>query len=201
RAGWPLCSPFPPAGVGFAFRKTAGEPCGRFDREDWRTHLSNSLEDANTGMLSEIGFVGLIMFSVFEKLSGLGEITRENAGAAYDDVQWYGPWVYSLLMLVTCVFGLFIYIRIRVAIGQFSLQLDPTDRPFRPLRLTDSLLGYLLLAFLSVGALHLFLTVLLRGQERSLPLLLGIDAAAFALAVLAEQYTLVVAGRRYQQAV
>jgi hypothetical protein len=187
--------------VTFAFRKIAVEPCGSFDREDWRAHLSNSLEDANTGMLSEIGFVGLIMFSVFEKLSGLGEITRENAGAAYDDVQWYGPWVYSLLMLVTCVFGLFIYLRIRVAIGQFSLQLDPTDRPFRPLRLTDSLLGYLLLAFLSVVALHLFLTVLLRGQERSLPLLLGIDAAAFALAVLAEQYTLVVAGRRYQQAV
>ena len=187
--------------VTFALRKIATEPCGPFDREDWRTHLSNSLEDANTGMLSEIGFVGLIMFSVFEKLSGLGEITRANAGPAYDDVQQYGPWVYSLLMLVTCVFGLFIYLRIRVAIGQFSLQLDPTDRPFRPLRLTDSLLGYLLLAFLGVVALHLFLTVLLRGQERSLPMLLGIDAAAFALAVLAEQYTLVVAGRRYQQAV
>ena len=44
-------------------------------------------------------------------------------------------------MLVACAVGLITYLRIRVAIGQFSLDLDLTDRPFRPLTLTDSLLG------------------------------------------------------------
>jgi hypothetical protein len=184
----------------FAFRKIAAEPCGPFDREDWKTHVSTSLEDANAGMLAEIGFVGLIMFSVVEKLTGLGEITEATAGAAYTSVRRDGPWVYSTLMLVTCVFGLFTYLRVRVAVGQFSLQLDPTDRPFRPLRLTDSLLGYLLLAFLFVVSLHLFLTVVLPPGEHRLPLLFAIDAVAFALAVLAEQGTLVVAGRRYHAA-
>jgi hypothetical protein len=140
------------------------------------------------------------MFSGLEKLSSLGDIKRENAGPAYDDIQAYGPLIYTALMLVPCVFGLFIYLRVRVAVGVFSLQLDPTDRPFRPLRLTDSLLGYLLLAFLFSVALHLLLTVTVPELNRNLPVLLGIDAAAFLVAVVAEQLTLVVAGRRYQGA-
>jgi hypothetical protein len=183
--------------VAFAFAKVAAEPCGPFDREDWKVHVSTSLEDANTGLMHEIGFVGLIMFSVIEKLSGLGEITRENAGPAYDDIQHSGPWVYSILMLVTCVFGLFTYVRVRIAVGQFSLQLDPTDRPFRPLRLTDSLLGYLLLAFLFAVSLHLVLTLLMPEGTRSLGLLFAVDVLAFGLAVAAEQCTLAAVGRRY----
>jgi hypothetical protein len=181
----------------FAFAKIAQEKCAPFDRKDWQTHVSTSLEDANTGLLSDIGFVGLIMFSVFEKLTGLGEIKPENAGAAYDDIRLYGPWVYSVLMLVTCVFSLFVYVRVRIAIGSFSLQLDPSDRPFRPLRLTDSLLGYLLLAFLFAVSLH-FVLILLVPRELPHALLFGIDAAAFALAIALEQIALLLAGRRYQ---
>jgi hypothetical protein len=186
--------------VDFAMQKIASEPCAPFERKEWLTHVSTSMEDANAGLLADVGFVGLIMFSVFEKLTGLTEITRENAGSAYQDVQTYGPWVYCVLMLVTCLFGMFVYLRVRVAIGGFSLQLDPTDQPFRPLRLTDSLLGYMLLAFLFVVALHLVLTLALPEMKRSLVALLAVDVVAFALAVAAEQWTIVVAGRRYRQA-
>jgi hypothetical protein len=185
--------------VRFALSKIATDTCGPVERKDWREHLSSSLEGANTGMLADIGFVGLIMFSMFEKLSGLGEIRKEPAGPAYGHVLAYGPWIFTTLMVVTCLFGLLTYLRVRLAIGQFSLQLDPTDRPFRPLRLTDSLLGYLLLAFLFTVSLHLLLLLGLPDLDSNRPLLLGIDAAALLLAVAAEQLTLVVAGRRYHQ--
>jgi hypothetical protein len=181
--------------VAFAFRKIDTEPCGPCNREEWRNHISTSLEDANSGMLADIGFVGLIMFSVFEKLSGLGEVKEENAGEAYKVLQTYGPWIYTGLMVMTCVFGLFMYLRVRLAIGSFSLQLDPTDRPFRPLRLTDSLLGYLLLAFLFTVSVHLLLILSFPDLEKSRVVLL-VDAVALALAVAAEQITITIADRR-----
>jgi hypothetical protein len=180
--------------VRFARGKIADDTCAPFDRKEWQTHLSTTLEDANISLLTEIGFVGLIMFSMFEKFSSLKDITRESAGPAYEDLQRYAPWVYSALMLLTCVFGLLVYLRVRVAIGSFSLDLDPTDRPFRPLRLTDSLLGYILLAFLFAVALHMVLLVPLKENK---PLLFGLCGAAFVLAIVVEQMTLVIAGRRY----
>src|SRR5438874_2327441 len=39
----------------FAFFKIANDGCAPFDREAWREHVSLSLEDANTGLLSDIG--------------------------------------------------------------------------------------------------------------------------------------------------
>jgi hypothetical protein len=85
-------------------------------------------------------------------------------------------------------------------VGRFSLDLDPTDRPYRPLRLTDSLLGYLLLAFLFAVSLHLFLDVVVPGLRAREGLLLGLDAAAVAVAVMAEQVALVIAGRNARSA-
>jgi hypothetical protein len=182
--------------VAFAFRKIETDTCGPFDQPAWREHVSTSLEDANTSMLADLGFVGLMVFSVFEKLSGLNEIKLEHSDLASADVQRYGPLVFASLLLVTCVIGLFVHLRVRVAIGMFSIQLDPTDRPFRPLRLTDSLLGYLLLAFLFAVSVHVLLLVLLPELETAMPVLLGMDAGALILAVLIEQATLVIAGRR-----
>jgi hypothetical protein len=180
----------------FAFRKIGAETCGPVEQAAWREHISTSLEDANTSLLSEIGFVGLVMFSAFEKLSGLGEIRKEHAGAAYDDIQLIVPWVYTLLMVVTCLVELIVYIRVRVAIGTFSLQLDPTDRPFRPLRLTDSLLGYLLLAFLFTVSFHMLLLLAFPRLGEEPGLLFGLDGTALLIAIVAEQATLVVMGRR-----
>jgi hypothetical protein len=186
--------------VTFAFQKIATDTCGPVEHKDWQAHISNSLEDANSGMLGDIGFVGLIMFSMFEKLSGLGEIKAGVAGDAYDTVQAYGPAICTGVMLVTCLFGLVTNLRLRLAIGSFSLQLDPSDQPFRPLRLTDSLLGYLLLVFLFAVSLHLVLTLAFPDLEESWGLLLAIDVIAMLLAVTAEQVTLVLAGRRIQRA-
>jgi hypothetical protein len=185
--------------VTFAFQKIASEPCGPVEREAWQEHVSASLEDANNGMLAEIGFVGLIMFSMFEKISSLGGISKKSAGPAYEDIQHYGPWIATSLMLTTCVFGMVVYLRVRVAVGSFSLQLDPSDRPFRPLRLTDSLLGFLLLVFLFTVSLHMLLLLLLPGWDQNKAIILGMDATAFILAVLAEQLTLAYAARHYQK--
>jgi hypothetical protein len=175
----------------YALSRAASDSCRPFNREQWEEHVADSLRDANHDMITVLALVGLIVFSAFEGLSGLGKATTD-LDLASKDVQAYGPVAYGLLMTVTCLMGLVTYIRLRVAVGTRSLQIDPNDRPFRPLRLTDSLLGYMLLAFLFVVSLHFLVYPLL--EERAV---LALDVAAFAAAILAEQMTLVVAGRVY----
>ena len=177
----------------YALGRIGHDPCGPFGREQWEEHMSDTLRDSNHDMITILALVGLIVFSAFEGLTGLGKAT-DKTELAPEDVQDYGPLAYGLLMTVTCFFGLVTYIRLRVAVGARSLQIDPNDRPFRPLRLTDSLLGYMLLAFLFVVSLHFLLYRYL--EER---LLLIVGAAALAAALLAEQVTLVIAGRAYQK--
>jgi hypothetical protein len=177
----------------FALERAGRDSCRPFEREQWEEHVSDSLRDANHDMITVLALVGLIVFSAFEGLSGLGKATGDT-DLPSADVQKYGPLAYGLLMAVTCFVGLVTYVRLRVAVGVRSLQVDPTDRPFRPLRLTDSLLGYLLLAFLFVVSLHFLLYPYL--GER--PLLI-VNAGAFVVAVLAEQTTLVIAGRAYHK--
>jgi len=179
----------------FARAKMAAEPCAPFTREDWEAHISASLDDANHGLIADLGFTGLIIFSVFEVMTGLGQVRSDRLDLQADHVRLYGPQAYTLLMLVTCVLGLVTYLRVRVAIGRFSLDLDPTDRPFRPLTPTDSLLGYLLLAFFLAVAVHLCLIQIAPGLPSRT--VLAADAASLAVALLAEQVTLVVAGRAY----
>jgi hypothetical protein len=98
-------------------------------------------------------------------------------------------------MTVTCLVGLATYLRLRLAVGQLSLQIDPSDRPFRPFRLTDSLLGYLLLAFLFAVSVYVLISLVgpdVIGEEAAVAL----SAVAFVLAVAVEQTVLVVAGKR-----
>jgi hypothetical protein len=179
----------------YALARIKSDPCGPFERERWEEHVADSLCDANHDMITILALVGLIVFSAFEGLTGLGRATGPTDLSSRNvDVQQYGPLAYGLLMTVTCFMGLVTYVRLRVAVGARSLQLDPNDRPFRPLRLTDSLLGYLLLAFLFVVSLHFLLYPYL--AERPL---LAVDAATFAVALLAEQTSLVIAGRAYQK--
>ncbi len=184
----------------YALGRVERDPCAPFSREAWEGHVADTLRDANHDMITVLALIGLIVFSAFEGLSGLGKATARTELPS-QDVQAYGPIAYGLLMTVTCFAGLVTYIRLRVAVGARSLQIDPNDRPFRPLRLTDSLLGYMLLAFLLVVSLHFLLLALharLRpGQEE--PRLLVVDAAVFAAALLAEQTTLVIAGRAYRK--
>jgi hypothetical protein len=178
----------------FALTKSSTDTCGSFDRPSWEAHQAESLRDANHDMISILALVGLIVFSAFEGMSGLGKVTART-DLPYEHVQSYGPLAYGLLMVVTCFFGLVTYIRLRIAIGARSLDIDPTDRPFRPFKLTDSLLGYMLLAFLFAVALHFLLYPYVR-TERDLLLL---DAAAFGVAILAEQVVVLVAGLVYRK--
>jgi hypothetical protein len=179
----------------FALHKAGSDACGTFERNEWEHHLSSSLQQANQGLIGEIAFAGLMVFSGFGALSSLGKV-QASAEFTTEDIAAHGPLVYALLMVVTCLFELVIYCRIRVAIGTFCLQLDPTDRPFRPLRLTDSFLGYALLAFLFAVSVHVLLAVAVPALQDRWPLLLAIDAAAFAAALALEQLTLVAAGRK-----
>jgi hypothetical protein len=183
--------------VRFALAKAASEGCSPFDREQWEAHTAGSLEDSNHDMITVLALVGLMVFSAVEGMSGLGKVIGTNdVDLPSTQVQEHGPAAYGLLMMVTCFFGLVTYLRLRIAVGNRSLELDATDRPFRPLRLTDSLLGYLLLAFLFTVSLHFFLAGEFFREEAHWPLLLVIDGAAFLLTVVAEQLTLVLAGMR-----
>jgi hypothetical protein len=179
--------------VAFALEKAAKEPCGAFDRNDWLEHMAESMEVANKSMITDIAFVGLMIFAGIEGMSGLGGIKAGAFDLIADEVKVHGPTAYGALMVVVGLFGLLINLRVRLAIGSFSLALDPTDRPLRPLRLTDSLLGYLLLAFLFTVAVHLLLFQFIATTPFAL---IGTDAGVFVLCVLAEQLTLVVAAKR-----
>ena len=182
----------------YALRKVREEACGDFDREAWEAHVSGSLEDANLGLNADVAFVGLIVFSVFETLSGLGQMKVGPIDIAPDLILLYGPKAYVGLMMVTCLMGMVGYLRVRVAIGKFSLMLDPTDHPFQPLRLTDSLLGYLTVAFLFTVSLHLLLGLFIPSLDKDNPTLLVIDAATLLTCLLVEQTTLVIAGRAHR---
>jgi MFS family permease len=175
----------------YALARIRSDPCAPFERDRWEEHVAESLRDANHDMITILALVGLIVFSAFEGLTGLGRATGQT-DLPSREVQDYGPLAYGLLMTVTCFMGLVTYVRLRVAVGTRSLQLDPNDRPFRPLRLTDSLLGYMLLAFLFVVSVHFLLYPYLAWGA-----LLAVDAVTFAVALLAEQATLVIAGRAY----
>ncbi len=174
----------------FALAKIERDACAPFSRDEWEAHAGGSLEDVNQDMIGVIAFVGLIMFSMFECLSGLGA-KGASTDLAEGDVQRWGPLLFTLLMLVTCVLGLVTYLRLRVALGNFALQLDPGDRPFRAFRLTDSLLGYMLLCFLFAISLHVLLFPYVPTKT-----LLIIDAVGFFAALAVEQVLLMIAGRK-----
>lgn len=176
----------------------ASESFGPLNRKDWENHVSESLKDANLDLISSIGFVGLIIFSIFEVMSGLGHIkTSRPPDIQFELIRLYGPQIYTLMMLVTCFMGLLIYLRLRVVVGKLSLDLEPIDRPFRPLVLTDSLLGYLLMAFFLTVSIHLSLIQFV--PFLPIKTVFIIDGAMLAISILAEQIALVVADRRYRQ--
>lgn len=181
--------------VEFAHQKIANEPTGPVVRESWREHVSLSLTQANHGLLSEIAFAGLMVFSCFGAMTGLGNIQAKNLDIGADVVKNHGPLFFGCLMTITCLLEMVIYLRVRVAIGNFSLQLDSTDKPFRLFRLTDSLLGYMLLAFLFCVSMHVTILMMVPKMASQLGLMLGIDVIVFGVALLFEQMTLAGAAR------
>lgn len=159
------------------------------DRADWEAHMGGSLEDTNQDMISVLALTGLISFSAFQSMSGLGG-AHDGGDLPSETLRANGPVVYGVLMSVTCLLSLLTYLRLRLAAGAFSRALDPTDRPFRALRLTDSLLGYTLLAFLFALSLHVTLFPAL-GEDA----LLATSITAFVAAIVFEQIVVARAGR------
>ena len=181
--------------VRFARLKIAAEEPGPVSAHEWKDHISQSMEQANQGLISELAFAGLIVFSCFGAISGMGKIEADRMDLGAGLIREHGPLFFAGMMCAVCLLEMVIYLRIRVAIGFFSLQLDPTDRPFRPLRLTDSFLGYMLLSFLFCVTLHVILSMVPKvGSDTSLMLI--IDAGAFILAIAAEKATLLLARRK-----
>ncbi len=184
--------------VRFAIAKAHTEACTPFTRNEWEEHIAGSLENTNQDLLGTLSFSGLMMFSLLETLSGVGQIVRNaNLDLAADDILAYGPEVYTVLMFIVCLLELMIYLRLRVALGRFSLERDPTDKPFQPLRLTDSLLGYMLLAFFFTVSLHLAQVTLFPILRSHLGIVLSLDLVGFVIAILSEQITLVKARRAH----
>lgn len=123
--------------------------------EDDEEHLAGSRDDANHDLISTISFLGLMLFSSLECISGLAKVGAAQLDLASVDVQTYGPLVYNIVLLVTCVASLLIYLRLAVSIAEMSIQLDPTDTPFRAFKLTDTVLGYWIVVFFFAVAVHL----------------------------------------------
>jgi hypothetical protein len=139
----------------FAMSKIKQVVVEKLTSEELEIHLSQSLQDANQDMIAITAFVGLILFSVMENLSGLGSIQNYQGDITVTDILNFGPTVYATLALITAIVGTWTYRRLAVAAGELSLKLDPTDDPFNVLKMTDTFLGYLMLCTLFGIALHL----------------------------------------------
>jgi hypothetical protein len=139
----------------FALSAAADCKVERFSLEEHEAHLVASRGDSNRDLISIVGFAGLMLFSTLECITGLAKIDAEKFDIAPADVQAYGPAIYNFVLLVTCVSCLAVYLRLAAAVADFSIQLDPTDRPYQAFKLTDTLLGYLLLVFFYGVAVHL----------------------------------------------
>jgi hypothetical protein len=139
----------------FALQAVEGSTIEPFTTEEMEEHWAESRSDANHDLIALNGFAGLMLFSTLENISGLARISVTDAELSATAVQTYGPLLYGGLLVVTYVFVLMMYLRLALAIAKFSLQLDPTDRPYRPWKLTDTLLGYAIVVFFFIVAVQL----------------------------------------------
>lgn len=163
-----------------------------FSWEEVEDHLADSRSDANHDLITVVGFLGLMTYSILECITGLAKI-QAQVELESTDVQRYGPWVYIGLLLGVCFFCRNAYLRLAVAIGDFSLALDPTDRPFKPFKLTDTMLGYLMVVFFCVVAVHL---AAFACRPDDLRLVWAVDAAAAAVLAAGYPWRMWRAGRR-----
>ena len=82
---------FHQAAVRYAESKIAASLCGPVDRDEWLGHIAGSVKDANDHMNGDVAFVGLMVFSVFETLTGLGKVEAGSTDLASADIQRFGP--------------------------------------------------------------------------------------------------------------
>lgn len=161
--------------------------------EDLEEHWAESRSDVNHDMIALNGFAGLMLFSTLENIVGFGKIGIDTADLAASDIETYGPRIYAGLFLAICTAVATMYVRLSLAAAKFSLQLDPTDTPYRPLKLTDSFLGYLLIVFFLGVSVHLSIAPWFTEMSRA-PWM--VDAVAMSFAGLLYPAALKRAGSR-----
>jgi hypothetical protein len=165
----------------FALRAVADCRVEPATREDDERHLAESRNDANHDLNACIGFVGLMLFASLEGISGVSDIAVADPGLAAPQARKFGPLVYDVVLLATCLANILIYGRLSGSIAEMSLRLDPTDTPYRPFKLTDTLFGYLLVVFFTTIAVHLTAYAYVPSDR---PLIWIIDAATAGAAIL-----------------
>ena len=179
-------------GKRYAIQRITGDESPTPTHEEWEDHISQCLQQSTQALLAEVAFAGLMVFSAFEALSGLGQIKAGKLEFAAEDVLLFGPIAFTIFMVTVCTFQLVIYIRTYVAIGKFCLSLDPNDRPYRPLQLSDSFLGYVTLAALFAVSFHMLVVVMIPTVNDDSSLHLMMDLIAFGVALLVYQITLII---------
>jgi hypothetical protein len=163
-----------------AQQRIRDDRCSSVPVEVWKEHIVGSLSDTNHDMTAIVGFVGLMVFSVFQILSGLGQV-RGTAELTPDALETYGPVFLPAVLVLVCCIGIFIYLRMRCYQGKFSRMLNPQDRPFRVTSVSDSLLGYVLLCISLSLSVHLLLFPL--GWSETTLIAIDFGVGAFAIAV------------------
>lgn len=179
----------------FSLEKIKEATVLEIDEEEVVEHRAYSLQDCNHDMLATLAFVGLMLFSILEMLSGLGQNNGRTLTESAQFLTDHAPFSYGLLAVVTSVMSAIIYLRLSISIGRFSLEIDPTDKPFNPFKLTDSMLGYFLLAFFLTVSVHLFIFPALGGSSA----IWIMDIFILIMAWLAYPLTLIVAGSKFKK--
>jgi len=143
--------------------KTARNPNTKvapFTREEWLEHLYGTLEDVQNDGNAMVGFASLILFSILETMSAIGQ--RKN-DPRFTDVQQAGPVSYSFFLIVTCILGLFALRRLIAA--QLKVKTEQKEQfgtiQTNSFGTVDLYLTFLIMCFLLVAAFHVFLTAIL----------------------------------------
>ena len=165
------------------------------NRLAWRAHVAASIDDAHRDMLELIGLAGLVAFSGFQLLSGLGDAKVISVGyLQFSRVEESAPiWLSGYMVVIT---GLTIvsYVRLRFAVGLFSRALDPSDRPFRASNIDDSFYGFLILLSLIGLDLVLFLASAASSvSDRRRTIVVALIALAI---IVCERFAMGIVGRR-----
>ncbi|MGC3969779.1 MAG: hypothetical protein QM775_21345 [Pirellulales bacterium] len=180
----------------FALKAIEGAKIEPLTLEELEEHWAESRSDSNHDLIALNGFAGLMLFSTLENIVGFGRIGVDDADLSATAVQSFGPQIYGGLLVAAYLFVLMMYLRLAVAIAKFSLQLDPTDQPYRPTKLTDTLLGYAIVSFFFMVAVQLCCVPWFTPGSRT-PWIVGIVAGVIALA--AYPISLAVAGHNQRK--
>jgi hypothetical protein len=182
------------AGAALARDRLSRDTLAKGDPEALRNHISASTDDAHRDMLELLAMAGLVAFVGFQLLAGLGDVEIESVGALrFKEIEIASPvWLASYMIIVTGI-ALISYVRLRLAVGCFSIFLDPTDHPFHALSFDDAFFGLVILLVPISFDVFLLLSAVLpqwSGSARGL-----VTGAVALVIIIGERLLMVAIGR------